>query len=321
MSKVETFSTMLAYIGLLQTFYLYRGTEGRDIKHHEEEIEKLRAQHNETIKYTRDIHLKSIILDMQRHFQQLNADLLTATRASENDMYDQRNKQCQTLILAATIMLSALVTMLIQGILPSNIPNSLMLFYGISSTLSLGLLFLCIIIYVLLVTKCSNFMYEKRSMQYTKVLRNASDKTIQLFIEHADEMNKENILSRNLGKLREDLQDKSKVNKFLEWRDDINNDHYVLSLEETFDTFWSNCCDFHHQAGVMLFYFGTIFLLVALIVYNLAYFKYTYEVEIGGIVSAIIIGSALGLGVLFRLSFDKVLYETKNGPGWSRKVI
>jgi hypothetical protein len=54
--------------------------------------------------------------DMERHFQQLDSDLLSSTKESERDMYDQRNQQCQTIIIAATIMLSALVCVCIEGI-------------------------------------------------------------------------------------------------------------------------------------------------------------------------------------------------------------
>ena len=355
-------------------------------------------------------------------------------------MYDQRNKQCQTLILAATIMLSALVTMIIQGILPSRTPNVALLLYSISSTASLGMLFLCIIIYILLVIKSSKFMYRKRSKEYNKQLSEASKSTQFLFDEHEkgftnrsidswdepinDSSNNDNnkrpsIFKTFSRKIKNQMIRRSKPNdshiindgveassnyvsssssslsssivltsdditaidinntddvdtidlnnfykpddddddtefnglltsprnpyetprrstlrkkifdldltaieqeyiqhdeiikKFLTRRDRINRNYSRLLFgDNTFDNYWNNYCNFHHQVGVLLFYFGTGLLLIALMIYNWAYFTYTYELASGGIVSAVIIGSALILGILFRFSFKIIQNQT-----------
>ena len=181
----EAGAMLLAYIGLINTAFISKDAEKRDYSHHQKELECLLKQHNEEIKLTKETYMQNMIVDMERHFQQLNADLLSATRASERDMYDQRNKQCQTLILASTIMLSTLISIIIQGRLPSDSPSQALLLFSVSSTASLGSLFLCIIIYILLVIRCSKFMYRKRSKEYTKQFSEATKATKFMFDQHS----------------------------------------------------------------------------------------------------------------------------------------
>ncbi len=105
--------------GLLQTI--------RSSEYHETEIELTRKQHAEDLRMAKKIHEDDIrvahrlhTLDigkmmlqqkkehlmgtysaLESHFVQLDADLVNALKESERDMYDQRNQQLNTLILAS----------------------------------------------------------------------------------------------------------------------------------------------------------------------------------------------------------------------------
>jgi hypothetical protein len=55
-----------------------------------------------------------LFTSLEKHFQQLNADLIGSSKESERDMFDQRNQQFQTILLASSVMFSALSTVIIQ---------------------------------------------------------------------------------------------------------------------------------------------------------------------------------------------------------------
>ena len=98
--------------------------------YHEEEIANARQRHEVIMKKARDQHRKNLMntkktyllelfYSLEQHFQQLNADLISSGRESERDMFDQRSQNLQTIILASSVMFSALSTVIIQGYLPN----------------------------------------------------------------------------------------------------------------------------------------------------------------------------------------------------------
>ena len=106
---------------------------------------------------------------LEQHFHQLNADLITATREAERDMYDQRNAEFQTLILCATVMFTALSTVIIQGVIPTGLNYHVYLYYSVSSGVSFILLFLCIILCTKIVLRSTLFMYSRANKQSNRV--------------------------------------------------------------------------------------------------------------------------------------------------------
>lgn len=197
-------------ISILQNQQLHGKRILMEEKLHKEEIHLENLLHQENIRMEKEMHLMNIIADLEMHFQQLNADLLSSSRESERDMFDQRSQQFQTLGVAATIMLNALITVLIQGNLivpvisnyyycrlvdPSNDggcasnaiqptiddehwsvtitqAESIYLTYALSNSLSLGFLVICIVLCTEIVLKAASFIY-KRSDEYSKTLNEA----------------------------------------------------------------------------------------------------------------------------------------------------
>jgi len=224
----EIGTTVLTCLTLLQTALIHNATEEREYKHHREELENILLQHNKEIKLSKETYMKNMFVDMERHFQQLNADLLIATRASERDMYDQRNKQCQTLILAATIMLSSLISIIIQGSLPLSTPKVALNLYSISGTASLGGLFLCIIIYTVIILKCSKFMYSKRTKEYRKVFSEYDKGTKYVFDEH-----QETLTNRSKDSL-DDFTQTNSNEPLISHKRNILNNNYLNKIYQKF---------------------------------------------------------------------------------------
>jgi hypothetical protein len=72
-------------------------------------------------------------------------------------------------------MLSALVSVLVQGVLPASQNDNMKgiyVIYAISMTLSLAFLFVCLIIYLIVIKKSSEYM-SKKSISYNKKVKEA----------------------------------------------------------------------------------------------------------------------------------------------------
>lgn len=93
-------------------------------------------------------------------------------------MFDQRNQQFSTILVAATIMLSALVAVLAQGVLhESSQQNSLLVIvYSVSNSLSMSFLFMCDVFCMGVLWRASQFM-KNRSRDHYGYLGKAIKKT------------------------------------------------------------------------------------------------------------------------------------------------
>lgn len=143
---------------------------------HKDAIQKAEMQHKESIRLAKQAYLIESATSLEQHFQQLNADLLDGSKESERDMFDQRNQQFQTIILAASVMFSALSTVIIQGILPPNSGSFIVIAYGLTSSLSFAFLFLCMVLCIKVVKRASDLMY-RRANAHTKAIHDAMSET------------------------------------------------------------------------------------------------------------------------------------------------
>lgn len=163
----------------------------RDKKMFDETIKHMRELQQNEILEVRKTYIMSSFHDMERHFQQLNSDLIQGSKEFEKDMVDQQTLWCQTIILAGTIMILGLITVLIQGVLPSEhtddkgqfndnvVATSLYTSYAVSNAGSMTFLFISIVVYIEIVHRVSEFNHQ-RSTQHTKILKSAMAETKQL---------------------------------------------------------------------------------------------------------------------------------------------
>lgn len=169
---------------------VYQGrVKKREREMHREEINLMRQHQRDEMNYVKKTYIMSSIHDMERHFQQLNSDLLDGSKEFEKDMVDQRNLWSQTIILAATIMILATISVLVQGILPNKssehppnddiVANRLYFAYSVSNAGSMAFLFVTIVIYVEVVGRISKFSIERAS-QHAKNLKSAMFETQSL---------------------------------------------------------------------------------------------------------------------------------------------
>lgn len=156
-------------------------------KHHDATLTKAREQHREAINIAKEQHKKNLaeakrhyllelFNNLEQHFQQLNADLIASSKESERDMFDQRNQNFQTIILASSVMFTALSTAIIDGMIPYDAPNYFVVSYALTSSMSFAFLFLCVVVCIELVLRASSFMYC-RAQNHAQSLRKAISKT------------------------------------------------------------------------------------------------------------------------------------------------
>jgi len=134
---------------------------------HENELAMSKEYHTRDHHLNKQIHIMSTLSELERHFAQLDADLVNAAKESERDMFDQRNQQLQTLIVSASVMMAALSTLLIQGLLPQEADDVVTIFFGAANGMSLSLLFLCLVLCIEILRLSSTFMVHRaESMSY-----------------------------------------------------------------------------------------------------------------------------------------------------------
>jgi hypothetical protein len=343
-----------AILSMYQANTLYKSATDRDIKLHEEEIEIMKMQQREEIRSMKQTYLLNSFTDTERHFQQMNADLINSSKEFEKDMVDQRNLWCQTIIIAAAIMLTALVSVLIQGVLV-DANTEVYIAYSISNAGSMGCLFLSILLYIEVIHRISNFNIERTAV-HEKLLKEAMKKSSEIIgglrpttedDEHHhshDEMEEEEEIKKDMeplippvpppmppyvrgttgqseqteksygssGRAADQTQRKliarlnseefeiewrsheSLIRKYLEGRDKINDETAnIFKTEVGFERYWEKYCETVAVWALLLFYGGTVLMLIAVMVYMYAYYVNTYENDVGAYVAVVFISTGL----------------------------
>ena len=108
----------------------------------------------------------------------LSTNTFLSKLSSERDMFDHRNQQFSTILVAATIMLAALVAVLAQGVLHEDSQKNsiLVIAYAASNSLSMSFLFTCDIFCMGVLWRASQFM-KNRSRDHCGYLHKAIRKT------------------------------------------------------------------------------------------------------------------------------------------------
>jgi hypothetical protein len=95
-------------------------------------------------------------------------------------MFDHRNQQFSTILVAATIMLGSLVAVLAQGVLHEDSQKNafLVIVYSISNSLSMSFLFICDVFCMGILWRASQFMKDRSADHYgqlEKAIRKTKD--------------------------------------------------------------------------------------------------------------------------------------------------
>jgi hypothetical protein len=176
---LEITNLLLALSSLIQNDSIFHLEASKSSEMHSNIINTGSSQHEEVSIAAKTTYMVESLVSVVEHFQQLDADLLDSARDSERDMFDQKNRHHQTIILSSSAMFSALATVIIQGILPNSTNNIIVALYGLSSSLSFAFLFISIILCIQIIRVSSEFMYTKAYKQrriFSKLLTDFNKK-------------------------------------------------------------------------------------------------------------------------------------------------
>ena len=115
--------------------------------------------HKSTLEHDKELHVRGIASSTEQHFQELCAELLTAAKEADRDVWEQRNGQFQTLILAATLMFGVAMSAIIEGNFDAGAASPpARIAFATFVALALSSLFLCLIACVLVSRRMSYYM-------------------------------------------------------------------------------------------------------------------------------------------------------------------
>eukprot|EP01038_Epipyxis_sp_PR26KG_P005926 gene5926-8173_t len=158
--------------------------QGHEQKLHKNSIEHANVHHESEKLLEYQTYLIATFTEFEQYCQELNENLVSSTRDAERDMADQRNQQYQTVLFAASVVLSALISVQIQGNL-EPIKEVLLsywieIIYSVSISFGILSLFVCIIFCIELTLKVNKFMYEKssRNIKHLKTILDSTQNMI-----------------------------------------------------------------------------------------------------------------------------------------------
>ena len=115
--------------------------------------------HRNSLHADGDLHMRALAQQTEQHFQQLTAELLSAAKETDRDVWEQRNGQFQTLILAATLMFGVAMSAIIEGNFDAGAASPpARIAFATFVALALSSLFLCLIACVLVSRRMSYYM-------------------------------------------------------------------------------------------------------------------------------------------------------------------
>jgi predicted small metal-binding protein len=253
-------------------------------------------------------------------------------------MWDQRNQQFSNIAVATTIVITGLITVLIQGVLPPGCTDFIVISYSLSNSLSMGLLFVCAVLCLEVIWRASEFMYGKtkiHSNHVKKALRQ-SDNILQkirwkkkYWSESTSEPEKWEYKARRFLELtdeeieKEFVKHQEEVHKYLERRekiinnaseaiyksDRVNQDLADGSNDDNFSHFWRKYCRFYSNMAIFFFYGGSATLFTSTLLCMWAYFDVMWSCPDAGYVAVAIM--FCGLAACFFVALYLRMFDRK----------
>jgi uncharacterized membrane protein YidH (DUF202 family) len=155
-----------------------RHKEGLKLDHelHAKEMKTEKLEHLRELFTEKQIYLLKTYADIEAYCQELNENLIQSNRDAERDMMDQRNQQLQTILIAATIMLGAIVGVLFQADFPKENKHTLFInAYGVILSISISVLVASVFFCIILIYKINTFMINRSKANMTHLQTTLSD--------------------------------------------------------------------------------------------------------------------------------------------------
>jgi hypothetical protein len=299
--------------------------------------------------------------ELKQHFQQLNADLINGNREAERDMYEQRNSQFQTIIVASTVMFGALCTVIIEGQLPQELTETYGILIMATSGASFAFLFVCMVLCVQIILLSSKFMYIRASghnkivqelvvdsfntlnkmNDHLKDMKDDALDTEQMWMEHVERVDqymkeRQRFNERLLGEAEEDASDHDL--SLARWMSsDVSGGGARVTeallqrpsgagpgaQTNSFEWFWDKHCKTHAWLALQLFYLGTVALLVSVALLVFASMQHTFNNARAGMVFMvfILVSVLLTFWIVYTSAYRTKLRDARASMYWKAHPV
>jgi hypothetical protein len=231
--------------------------------------------------------------------------------------------------IAAVIMLTALINVLIQGVFNHHTSDFINICYSLSNAASLALLVISIVLCTEIISRASSYMYL-RSQNFTKELKEAVDETKKmmarvrgngiagpLFRDGLETPAYHGVSDKSSKSDKWDEHEKEIYN-FLSERDEIHDRLAAVlqhkgsnaeGAESDFASYWQNNWKRKADAAVLSFYLGTVFMIFANVIFMWEFWTYLYDSRDGGVLAVVILilSAVIGLLIFLRMRFIDVM--------------
>mmetsp|Transcript_27814 Transcript_27814/g.38314 ORF Transcript_27814/g.38314 Transcript_27814/m.38314 type:complete len:384 (+) Transcript_27814:52-1203(+) len=265
--------------------------------HHEKELKEIHKQNKEALILAKKTHLISAYTNLEQYCQELNENLISSYKESERDMADQRNQQYQNILIAGTVMITALISVLIQGTLPTASSNRLILSYSFCNSMSLVFLSLSIGLCVEINRRVNLYLYERSKADRVNLLLAINEKLSKKNDSNPFDDNKKDIDIEYGYEYEENElkwnQHEKRVHDLLQRRGEIdeamenvilkdpsgyvtNVDRYATSVI-IFENYWEIRCRILACMAMLFFYAGSVFMSTAILEFLYATYQLKYQ--------------------------------------------
>lgn len=130
--------------GLRTTENLHKQAIKQAERHHKEEVKQAVKFHEQDMAKTKQYHLEGLVQNLRHHTREVAIAIEAARRENLRDVWIQKGRKGDTLLITAALMYAALVAVIVEGRPPQETEPWLMILFSTFCALSFAFLFACI---------------------------------------------------------------------------------------------------------------------------------------------------------------------------------
>ena len=119
--------------------------------------------HKSTLEHDKELHVRGIASSTEQHFQELCAELLTAAKEADRDVWEQRNGQFNNLMLSSTLMFGVAVASIVEGNFNQTVDGHATAWFAFFVACALSFLFVSLVCCMLVSRRMSIYMIMRSS--------------------------------------------------------------------------------------------------------------------------------------------------------------
>jgi len=141
--------------------------------------------HRQTLEHDKELHVRGIASSTEQHFQELCAELLTAAKEADRDVWEQRNGQFNNLMLSSTLMFGVAVASIVEGNFNQTVDGHATAWFACFVACALSFLFVSLVCCMLVSRRMSIYMIM-RSSRFVSRLGNIIKTADKIYTDAAD---------------------------------------------------------------------------------------------------------------------------------------